>query len=105
MDQSQIRVSRHMLKVLKIMLEKPLTPYSGAEIAREANIGSGTLYPLLQRLENAGWLKSEWENVSPSAAGRPRRRYYKLTGYGQTLAARGLAEVQTTAAEVLAWGS
>jgi PadR family transcriptional regulator, regulatory protein PadR len=104
MDEGQIRVSRNMLRVLKMMLEQPLTPYSGADIAREIGIGSGTLYPLLQRLENAGWLKSEWEKIDPSEAGRPRRRHYKLTGRGQTNAARALAEVQTTAG-VLAWGS
>jgi PadR family transcriptional regulator, regulatory protein PadR len=67
-------------------------------------LGSGTLYPLLQRLENAGWLKSEWEEVDPSEAGRPRRRLYKLTGHGQTRAVRELAELQTTAG-VLAWKS
>lgn len=104
MKETQIRVSRPMLKVLKMMIERPLTPYSGADIAREVGLGSGTVYPLLQRLENAGWLKSEWENVDPVEAGRPRRRHYKLTGRGQALAAKALAEVQT-AAGVLAWGS
>ncbi len=105
MDESQVRISRNILKVVKMMVEKPLTPFSGADVAREVGIGSGTLYPLLQRLENAGWLKSEWEKLDPSEAGRPRRRYYKLTGRGQTLAARALAEVQTSAVGVLAWDS
>jgi PadR family transcriptional regulator PadR len=100
----RIRVSRPMLKVLKMMIERPLTPSSGAEIGRQADLGSGTLYPLLQRLENAGWLTSKWEKVDPSEAGRPRRRLYKLTGRGQMLAGRALAEVQT-APGVLAWGS
>lgn len=104
MKETQVRVSRPMLKVLKMMIEKPQTPYSGADIARQADIGSGTLYPLLARLENAGWMRSEWEQVDPAEAGRPRRRLYKLTGHGQTLAAQALAEVQTTAG-VLAWGS
>lgn len=104
MDENSVRVSRHMLKVLKIMVEKPLTPYSGADIAREIGIGSGTLYPLLQRLENAEWLKSKWEEVNPSEAGRPRRRHYRLTGKGQTEALKALAEVQTSVG-VLAWGS
>lgn len=103
MDET-IRVSRPMLKVLKMMIERPLTPYSGAEIGRQADLGSGTLYPLLQRLENAGWLTSKWEKVDPREAGRPRRRLYKLTGRGQMLAGRALAEVQT-APGVLAWGS
>jgi len=104
MDETPVRVSRQMLKVLKMMIERPLIPCSGAEIGRQVDLGSGTLYPLLQRLENAGWLKSQWEKVDPSEAGRPRRRLYKLTGRGQTLAARALAEVQM-APGVLAWGS
>jgi PadR family transcriptional regulator PadR len=104
MDETRVRVSRPMLKVLKMMIERPLIPFSGAEIGRQVDLGSGTLYPLLQRLENAGWLKSEWENVDPSEAGRPRRRLYKLTGRGQMMAGRALAEVQT-APGVLAWGS
>jgi PadR family transcriptional regulator PadR len=104
MKEKQVYVSRQLLKVLKMMVEKPQTPYSGADIAREISVGSGTLYPLLQRLENAGWLKSEWEKVDPSEAGRPRRRYYKLTGRGQAHAVKALAEVQTTA-EVLVWSS
>jgi PadR family transcriptional regulator PadR len=100
----RIRVSRNILMVLKMMIEKPQTPYSGADIARQTGLGSGTLYPLLQRLENAGWLKSEWEKVDPSEAGRPKRRHYKLTGLGQTHAVKALAELQTTAG-VLAWNS
>jgi PadR family transcriptional regulator PadR len=104
MKESQVRVSRPMLMVLKMMIEKPQTPYSGADIARQIGLGSGTLYPLLQRLENAGWMKSEWEEVDPAEAGRPRRRLYKLTGHGQTRAVQALAEVQT-APEVFAWRS
>ncbi|HKY87271.1 MAG TPA: helix-turn-helix transcriptional regulator [Pseudorhodoplanes sp.] len=105
MADRHVRVSRNILMVLKMMMEKPLTPYSGADMARELGLGSGTLYPLLQRLENAGWLKSEWEKIDPSEAGRPRRRHYKLTGQGQNKAAKALAEVQTTAVGVLAWSS
>lgn len=97
-----IRISGPMLKVLKVMVEKPQEQRSGAEISRSTAVGSGTLYPLLQRLENAGWLKSEWEKIDPSEAGRPRRRLYKLTGRGQTNAVKALAELQT-APGVLGW--
>lgn len=97
-----IRLSGPILRLLKMMIEKPLEGRSGADISKTLNIGSGTLYPLLQRLENAGWLKSEWEKLDPSEAGRPRRRYYKLTGEGQTRAARALSDLQT-APGVLAW--
>src|SRR3954452_7716337 len=104
MDDRQVRVSRNMLKVLKLMIEKPRTPYSGADFGRELGIGAGTLYPLLQRLEHVGWLKSEWEQIEPSEVGRPRRRHYTLTGLGQMNAVRAFAEVQTTAGAI-AWNS
>jgi PadR family transcriptional regulator, regulatory protein PadR len=90
------------LRVLKLLLEKPLQARSGADISKALGISSGTLYPLLARLENAAWLTSHWEQIDPVEAGRPRRRYYLLTGQGQTAASRALAELQT-APGVLQW--
>jgi DNA-binding PadR family transcriptional regulator len=55
---------------------------SGAQIGRETELASGTLYPILLRLEQAGWLKSQWEDGDPSELGRPRRRLYRITGVG-----------------------
>jgi DNA-binding PadR family transcriptional regulator len=52
---------------------------SGAEISREARLASGTLYPMLMRLEQCGWLESRWETEDPQALRRPRRRYYRVT--------------------------
>jgi len=90
----KVRVSRQMLKVFKFLIEKPKEHRSGAEISKATAIGSGTLYPLLQRLELAGLLKSEWEQIDPSEAGRPRRRFYLLTGPGQSEAIAALTEFQ-----------
>jgi PadR family transcriptional regulator PadR len=98
----EIRLSGPTLKVLKLMLEKPREGRSGAEISRALGIGSGTLYPLLARLENADWVRSEWEQVDPSEVGRPRKRFYTLTGQGQTRARQTLAELQIGSG-VLAW--
>lgn len=101
---SDIRMSGPTLKVLKMMIEKPRQRVCGAEISKGASIGSGTLYPLLQRLESAGWLKSEWEDIDASQEGRPRRRFYKLTGKGQTQASKELSAFQTSP-QVLSWNS
>jgi len=59
---------------------------SGAEIARSTGLASGTLYPILFRLERSGWLSSHWEEINPSDVGRPRRRLYRLTGLGESAA-------------------
>jgi PadR family transcriptional regulator PadR len=95
-------MSSQTLRVLKYMLETPRVGRSGAELSRALKINSGTLYPLLARLEVAGWLMSEWEQIDPAKEARPRRRFYRLTGLGQTSASRELADLQTSPG-VLVW--
>ena len=52
----------------------------GYDLSRETGLKSGTLYPILMRLEEQGWLEAEWE--AEPAPGRPRRHLYRLTGLG-----------------------
>jgi DNA-binding PadR family transcriptional regulator len=40
-----------------------------------------TVYRVLDRLEDAGWITGSWE-VLPAGQNRPRRRYYRLTAAG-----------------------
>ncbi len=87
------RMSLQSLKVLRAFIADPMRQLSGADIAKMTRLASGTLYPILFRLETAGWLKSAWEKVDPSEVGRPRRRLYTLTGVGQTNALRNLDAV------------
>ena len=75
-------MSLQTLKVLDVFLENPTSPLSGADVHQVCGIASGTLYPILLRLEAAGWFTSRWETVDPSSAGRPRRRLYRLTQTG-----------------------
>src|SRR4051795_4117577 len=102
---SDVRLSGPTLKVLKLLLGAPHQARSGTEIARAAGLGSGTLYPLLARLEAAGWCESEWEAVNPSEVGRPRRRLYTMTGAGQTRARAAFADLHLAPAGDLAWTS
>src|SRR3954453_23566519 len=102
---TDVRLSAPTLKVLKHFLEAPSEGRSGAEIAKAVSIGPGTLYPLLARLETAGWCDSEWEEVDPSKAGRPRRRFYKLTTAGRVRARAAFAELHVALKGDLAWNS
>jgi PadR family transcriptional regulator PadR len=68
--------------VLQVLLEDPETERYGAQIGEAAGLASGTVHPILARLEAAGWVASSWEDVDPREAGRPARRYYRLTGVG-----------------------
>lgn len=91
---TEIRLTQPALKVLRFFLDKPRDSRSGAEIAKATRVLSGTLYPMLIRMESAGWLRSEWEEIDPREIGRPRRRFYKLTAVGQNQANRALADLQ-----------
>lgn len=42
-------------------------------------VKGGTLYPILGRLEESGWVQSRWE----AGDGGPGRKYYTLTASGQ----------------------
>jgi PadR family transcriptional regulator len=77
--------------VLRALLAKPAVEQYGLQICAEAGLPSGTIHPILARLERAGWLESRWEEADPRAAGRPRRRYYKLSPDGAELARHALA--------------
>jgi DNA-binding PadR family transcriptional regulator len=81
-----VKVSAQTEAVLAAFLENPNLSRFGLEIARDAGLASGTIYPILARLESAQWLESAWEDVDPAAAGRPRRRHYRLTADGERAA-------------------
>jgi DNA-binding PadR family transcriptional regulator len=77
--------------VLRALLAEPSAELYGVEIGRAAGLPSGTVHPILARLEAIGWLASRWEDVDPRAEGRPARRYYRLTADGVELARGALA--------------
>jgi PadR family transcriptional regulator PadR len=78
-------MTRKTLAVLQAFVDAgPDSHLYGFEIMQAATVLSGTLYPMLDRFEEAGWIIGEWEDPAP--AGRPRRRYYRLTGEGRAQA-------------------
>ncbi|MGZ4603758.1 MAG: PadR family transcriptional regulator [Kineosporiaceae bacterium] len=77
--------------VLQVLLEDPQREIYGRELGEAAGLPSGTVHPILARLEAMGWLESRWEDVDPSTAGRPARRYYRLTPDGAVQARDALA--------------
>ncbi|MBV8144591.1 MAG: helix-turn-helix transcriptional regulator [Gammaproteobacteria bacterium] len=77
-----VRMSLQTLRVLDAFLASPAEELAGADVHKRSGLASGTLYPILLRLESAGWFVSRWERIDPSSAGRPRRRLYRLTSSG-----------------------
>lgn len=90
----QPRITGPTLKVLGALLGSPRDELSGAEIGRVAKLASGTLYPILLRLEQSGWLESRWETEEPSVLGRPRRRFYRVTAVGAQKARAAVRELE-----------
>lgn len=80
--------------VLRALMAEPSAELYGSEISDAAGLMSGTVHPILARLEAAGWVESRWEDVDPRAVARPARRYYRLTGTGADLAQAQLAQVR-----------
>jgi DNA-binding PadR family transcriptional regulator len=78
-------------RVLRVLLEDVTTELYGAEIGDRAELASGTVHPILARLERNGWLESRWEDVDPREQGRPARRYYRLTSSGAQQVREALA--------------
>jgi DNA-binding PadR family transcriptional regulator len=80
------KMTNRTIAVLAELLQDPSSPRYGLEISEKAEIKTTTIYDILMRLEQAGWVKSRWESVAPNKVGRPRRRLYSLTGMGEAAA-------------------
>lgn len=76
--------SAHTRAVVAALAETPGEWQHGYDLLRTLGLKSGTLYPLLMRLESQGFLEAEWQQSS--AAGRPPRHAYRLSANGLRLA-------------------
>ena len=72
--------SPQTLLLLRAFMDRPRAWRHGYDLSQETDLKSGTLYPVLMRLADRGFLESRWE---PSEIeGRPPRRNYRLTREG-----------------------
>jgi transcriptional regulator len=72
------------LLILRTLASAPLHGWALSQSIQQQSenllrVGQGSLYPALQRLENQGWIESEWR---PTEQNRPAR-YYTLTASGR----------------------
>jgi|SRR6516162_3762682 len=74
----RLRLSRQTLAVLEVLLVRPAEWQHGYSLSQLTGIPSGTLYPILMRLEKLHWLETRWEEVKNP--GRPPRHLYRLSG-------------------------
>lgn len=84
----KLRLTRTTCTVLRALLDSDPKPTYGTAIIAATGMSTGTLYPILERLEYRGAATSQWEDVAEmeKEPGRPRRRYYALTDAGRRIA-------------------
>ncbi|MEV1167359.1 PadR family transcriptional regulator [Nonomuraea sp. NPDC049784] len=87
------RITQPTLDVLEVLLRahKDGEKIHGWAIMKQTKRSGPTVYSALDRLEDAGWITGEWEELDPDA-NRPRRRFYQLTGEGAPAARALLTE-------------
>jgi len=91
MYMKQRRHSSTTIAVLIAMLDQPADESYGYGLTARTGLVSGSLYPILARLEERGLVTGEWQN---SHTGRPPRRIYKLTPVGRAEAERIQSELE-----------
>lgn len=75
----QRRLSDASATVLELFVREPERKRFGLDILKDTGISSGSLYPILHRLEGEGLLRAEWEPLENATAnGRRPRRLYRL---------------------------
>ncbi|MCW1930689.1 MAG: PadR family transcriptional regulator [Candidatus Kerfeldbacteria bacterium] len=85
------RINKELMKgssevlVLAVLSNEPLYGYEIAKRIKKRSsdvfdMGEGTLYPVLHKLEESGLLESSWQEMD----GR-KRKYYQLTRAGKKL--------------------
>ena len=63
----------------------------GFDVMDITGLPSGTVYPALRRMEDAGLVDSKWEDEATAQRdGRPVRKYYEITPAGKEAMAEAL---------------
>jgi PadR family transcriptional regulator PadR len=92
-----VKLTGQLERVLRVFLADPAGRHHGYDLMKAARLSSGTLYPMLGRLEREGMLTAAWEPLSGDPSGRPPRKYYQLTAEGSRVARIELARAASAA--------
>ncbi len=86
-----MKLTGQLERVLRVLVADPSAAHYGYDLMKAAKLPSGTLYPMLARLQQEGLVDSQWEDQRTGAGGRPPRKYYRLTAEGARVARLELA--------------
>jgi transcriptional regulator len=89
------------LLILKTLALQPMHGWGIAQRILQVSqdvlqVGQGSLYPALARLEQRGWIRAEWS----TSENNRRARYYSLTRAGRKQLERELGEWQRLSAAI-----
>lgn len=94
-------LSPNAARLIGTFLQSPNGRFYGYELLQETGMKSGSLYPVLGRFEDLGWIRGEMQD---SPGGRPPRRVYVLnpdgTAAAQTALDRYLDHKQLTVSDL-----
>jgi PadR family transcriptional regulator, regulatory protein PadR len=76
-------MTHSLVQVAMALLDRPDEKRWGYDVAKQAGVRSGVLYPMLSRMLDEGWLTDGWEDPAAITKRRPPRRYYELTDEGR----------------------
>lgn len=93
-----MRITIPTARILAALLAEPGADRYGLELMQATDLASGSLYPILHRLQDAGWVEANWEQIDTSEQGRPARRFYRLTADGAVNARQALADLHAQTA-------
>ena len=89
------------LLILKILALQPLNGWAVGQRLKQVSrdvlqVSDGSLYPALHKLEQAGWITSEWR----ASENNRRAKYYSLTPPGRRQLAREAANWERLSAAI-----
>jgi PadR family transcriptional regulator PadR len=84
MHNTELKKGSAELLILSLLARRPMHGYELSKLIEARSSGTvrfkaASLYPLLYRLEQRGWIQGRWVEK----AGQRRRRHYRVTADGQ----------------------
>ncbi|MFC6356077.1 helix-turn-helix transcriptional regulator [Luethyella okanaganae] len=79
-----MRVTAAFLEVLRYLTSQSESIW-GLQVCKATGLPSGTVYPILSRLEEYGWIEGVWDESDNKG---PRRRLYRFTTIGKSEVAK-----------------
>jgi PadR family transcriptional regulator PadR len=88
------RLTPATIDVLRVLLDDGASVW-GMLVIKRTGRPAGSVYPILERVETAGWVTSAWEPETDRTG--PRRRLYELTTEGQVAAGAAIVRFDAPA--------